>query len=72
MSSLLPAFMNARYQYVTLPDGTRGVDMTLTLRASEIYRLFDLAARVELDDDTARMLDELSEGQNQAGGGFWP
>lgn len=72
MSSLLPAFMNARYQYVTLPDGTRGVDMTLTLRASEIYRLFDLAASVELDDDTARMLDEWSKGCDRTGGGLWP
>jgi hypothetical protein len=69
MSSLLPVFINAKSRYVTQPDGSNMIELTVLLTPEETYRLFDLAARVALDGETARILDDWSSSQRPHFGG---
>lgn len=50
MKGLLPVFINAPSRYVAQPDGSNLIELTVLLTPEETYRLFDLAAQVELDE----------------------
>lgn len=69
MRSLLPVFINTKSRYVAQPDGSNLIELTVLLTPEETYRLFDLAAQVELDGETARILDEWASGQRPHFGG---
>lgn len=69
MRSLLPVFINAPSRYVAQPDGSNMIELTVLLTPEETYRLFDLAAQVELDGETARILDEWASGDRPRFGG---
>ena len=68
MRSLLPAFINAKSRYVAQPDGSNLIELTVLLTPEETYRLFDLAAQVELDGASARILDEWASSDRPR---FW-
>lgn len=69
MRSLLPVFINAPSRYVAQPDGSNMIELTVLLTPEETYRLFDLAAQVELDGETARILDEWASSDRPRFGG---
>ena len=69
MRSLLPVFINAPSRYVAQPDGSNLIELTVLLTPEETYRLFDLAAQVELDGETARILDEWASSDRPRFGG---
>ncbi|MTH36024.1 hypothetical protein GL279_15590 [Paracoccus limosus] len=69
MRSLLPVFINAPSRYIAQLDGSNLIELTVLLTPEETYRLFDLAAQVELDGETASILDEWASGQGPRCGG---
>lgn len=69
MRSLLPVFINAPSRYVAQPDGSNLIELTVLLTPQETYRSFDLAAQVELDGETARILDEWASNDRPRFGG---
>lgn len=69
MKSLLPVFINAKSRYVAQPDGSNLIELSVLLTPEETYRLFDLAAQVELDGETARILDEWASSDRPRFGG---
>jgi hypothetical protein len=68
--SLLPIFLNADYHYVAMPDGSKVIEMTVRVKPSELYQLFDLVvAKIESESDTLTAIRQLSHVGGEAIGG---
>lgn len=68
--TLLPIFLNAGYHYVAMPDGSKMIEMTVRVKPSELYQLFDLVvAQIESESDALTAVRQLSRVGGEAIGG---